>query len=501
MTSFAGSKDSDNKIADNETYVQQQYDKCVRIINKALEKNDYEKAMAGISVCSSLLYLWNQKYTDQFLEESIKIVADNTVTAGVVSLKKRKDDGPILFYDNFGLDTRGLALIYIKALVATGRQIIYLTTSKGENNQPEIDKALNASENAVKLYFNKYDSYKKKLKELQQVITTYKPSHAFLYTTPDDSAGIAVFTQMEGKVKRFQINLTDHAYWLGLNAFDYCIEFRDYGASVSVNYRGIDKDKEILLPYYPVIDSEAEFQGFPFDPSGKQVVFSGGALYKTIDENLTYYHMVSDILEKNPNVIFLYAGSGDSSHIEKLQRKYKNRVYFIAERKDLFQLMQHVTLYLNTYPMLGGLMMQYAVIAGKLPLTVKHGNDADGILINQHSREIEYDSCEKLIKDVHKLLLDESYLNAREEELKDSILSEEQFNEEVELLLEKGSTSFIPQITEIDTRAFREDYKKRFSKIDFENVIASRANRSLATDYSGSYVRKIIGGWRRLLGR
>ena len=60
--------------------------------------------------------------------------------------------------------------------------------------------------------------------------------------------------------------------------------------------------------------------------------------------------------------------------------------------------MEKCTLYLNTYPMFGGLMMRYAAMAGKIPITLKHGKDADGILIDQSKRKIEYASYFQLGK-------------------------------------------------------------------------------------------------------
>lgn len=495
--------DKENKLKEQqknkEDYVSHQYDKCKDIIVSSLNKGDYERALAAVSAGSTLLYLWNQKYTDDFLEKAEVEISKRTYSEDFNFLKKASKD-TVLFYDNFGLDTRGLALIYLKALVSTGKKLIYVTTSGGEGKQPEIDQVLNSTTNTEKVYFSKNSSYSKKVYELQKIIIKYKPSYAFLYTSPEDSAGITVFTQMDGFVTRYKINLTDHAFWLGVNAFDYCVEFRNYGACISAKERGIGKEKEILLPYYPVIDKEATFQGFPFDSKNKKIIFSGGSLYKTIDEQLTYYHMVEEILNKNKDTVFLYAGSGDDTFLRNLQSKFKGRVYHIAERKDLYQLMQHVTLYLNTYPLLGGLMTQYAAVAGKIPITLTHSDDSKGILINQDNREIEYDDPNVIVNDVTRLLSDEDYLKSREEKLKGSVISEEKFNEEVASLTDHNSTSYKIDFVSIDTRVVKEEYKNRFKKEDFEYSVASLMNRSLAIDYLGNYVKKIIdGGSKRLL--
>lgn len=477
----------------NEEYVARQYKKCVAIIENSLEKKDFEKALAAISICANLLYQWNQKYSDEFLEQSVRIIAKETKTLEIDNLQDLDKD-TILFYDNFGLDTRGLALIYIKALANSGKKVIYLTSDLTKDRQPEIDKIISTNRNVQKFFFTG-KTYLNKIKELQNVIITFKPWKAFFYTTPYDSDGTVVFNQIAGKIIRYQINLTDHAFWLGVNAFDYCIEFRSYGASISSKYRGIDEKNILILPYYPFVDKKIEFQGFPFDAVGKKIVFSGGSLYKTIDKNRTYYKIVSKILEANDNVIFLYAGNGDDTFLIDLQNKFKSRVFHIEERKDLYQLMQHVTIYLNTYPMIGGLMTQYAAMANKVPLTLKRDLDASGILIDQDRCCYEYDSSEALVKDAIHLLADADYLRQREKLLDASVISEDVFNRQVLNLLETDKTDFkIAFFDDMDTENFRSDYKIRFDRRKFERAVCTRKNISLITEYPCGYIQKIVGG-------
>lgn len=74
-----------------------------------------------------------------------------------------------------------------------------------------------------------------------------------------------------GCMKRYQINLTDHAFWLGAHAFDYVLEFRDFGANVSRQYHHIAPHKILKQPYYPYIDRTLSFQGFPFENYGGRV--------------------------------------------------------------------------------------------------------------------------------------------------------------------------------------------------------------------------------------
>ena len=119
-------------------------------------------------------------------------------------------------------------------------------------------------------------SYVNHIAKLAEIIKKTRPAYLFLYTMSYDVAAIVVFSAIN-IARKFQINLTDHAYWLGRDCFDYCIEFRDYGATISHRFRKIDSEKLIKIPFYPYVDYEAEFLGFPFESQNK-VIFSGGAL-------------------------------------------------------------------------------------------------------------------------------------------------------------------------------------------------------------------------------
>lgn len=472
--------------------VNTEYDKCKSIIDKALRVCNYKKAMAAISVASYLLYSWNQCYKDDFLEASIAEVAERTIFSEPINFDC---EDTIVFYDSFGLDTRGLALIYLKALARLNTKVVYITTLKAKDNQPEIDKVIENS-HIEKVYFSACTHYQK-LQELQKLFRIIKPSKAFLYTTPDDTAGITMFMQLRNTI-RYQINLTDHAFWLGINAFDYCVEFRNYGASISFNERKISKEKIILLPYYPSVNKSICFQGFPFDLKGKKIVFSGGSLYKTICKDGTYYYMVSEILKENGNCIFVYAGNGDDTYLNGLEKRFPNRVFHIPERNDLFQVMKHSTLYLNTYPMCGGLMMQYAAAAGRIPITLRHNYDSDGILLQQKKRKIEYVTPEELIMDVHKLLTDDNYLHKRELLLTGSIQSRDKFENSVENIIRTNSTQYRIEFDLFDTKKLQNEYAERFELKNFYSSIANKRNLSLLSEYRGAFVNKIIGRIKKI---
>lgn len=464
-------------------------EKLKQIIRKNKDKN-IEKTLAAISAYADLAYNWNQFYSDFEIEDLICKLSDKIYSKECCYCKFNKlandeykaDDSTVLFYDCFGLDTRGLAAIYAKALVSLNYKVIWVTTDKAKGKIPTIERILGKG-NVVKVFIDMSSSYQKHVEQLTETFERYAPKRAFFYTKPDDVCGETVFYHYKNKVTRYQINLTDHAFWLGNNAFDYCLEFRKYGAGISRVERKIDENKIVLLPYYPLIDTIAEFQGLPFDKTGKKVLFSGGSLYKTIGGDNKFYKIVAKVLEDNADTVFLYAGSGDDSELVKLSEHFKGRVYHIQERKDLFALMTHVDVYLNTYPMIGGLMSQYAAMAGLPPIILidEGKTDASGIILDQDKANIEFQKVEDVVKELNHLLQDPNYRKQRAVDIKKRVFSETEFTY---LLSDIMQDKALPcKVDCPDTMWFRKEYISRFKFNMVLSAIASIKNKSLMFNF------------------
>lgn len=464
------------------------------IAQKSILNHNLEKALAVVNSAATFLYQYNQTYTDKDLEDilldigrkdqELKMLPQNI---GMI------DERVVVFYDRFGLDIRGWALCYMKAFAKLNYQVYYVTSSAAEGKQPEIDVAIKNS-NVHKVYIDFSQGYLSWAKELANVFKKYRPKTAFFYTTPDDVAGTIVFNRLQGVVTRYQIDLTDHAYWLGVNAVDYCIESRSIGAGIAVCHRGFKQEHIRILDGWPVVHDDIPFAGFDFSTQGKRIIFSGGALYKTLgDDNNTYYKMISHIIRKHKDIIFYYLGNGDQSELIKLKKCYPEQVYYAYERKDFFEIMKRCVLYFNTYPMFGGLMMRYAAMAGKLPITLKHEHDADGILFHQKELGIEYDDVQTLLADVDRLLTDEDYLQERERKMIGATILEEDFRRNLKSLIERQETEYSVPIEPVDTKKFRDEYIARF---DFnkqrESCITKRMNKSLLGEYPFLFAKRFF---------
>ena len=463
-------------------------------IEKELNRKNYEMVLELISNTALILYNTNIYYTDDELEEYIRKTSDYMM---LEKFNARDTTDTVLFFDGFGLNDRGLAQIYLKSLCSE-KHVVYVTFEDCVDRIPDIVNIVDSSKSKIASIDRKNGNYISQIEQLNHIVLEEKPKYFFFYSEPDDVVATVIMNAYRGVFKRYQINLTDHAFWLGARCIDYCIEFRDYGAAVSKYYRGIEQNKIVKLPFYPILHEERKFQGYPFKVKDKQkVIFSGGALYKTLGGDNKYYKIVDHLLMNYNDMIFWYAGSGDDRELKKILNKYPGRAYHTSERSDLYQVLKHSVFYLSTYPMCGGLMYQYAAKAGKVPLTLRYDEMTDGFLFNQDSSNIEFDSLECLYSEAHKLLTDEKYRENRATEMQDSVISENAFHDCLVRILEEGISSYNISFRLNDTSAFRYEYLKRQTSTDLDDLIACKKNMRASIKYTP--VRFAVGVYRILI--
>lgn len=477
--------------------------KTKEIIKNSLKKNDLNKAMSAIAYVSEYLYLYNQYYTDDVLESYIHEIGNIIKETNTNKLYAKEEcNDIILVYDGFGLDIRGNIKIFLNGMGLSGYNVVYVTKKSAEDSIPSI-KNLCKQYNFSIEYID-MDRYLIWTKQILNVFKKYMPKAAFFYTTPFDVSGIVSFDVYDGIVDRFLIDLTDHAFWLGKCANDYFLGSRDMSATIEYYYRGIAKEKLIKLDINLLIDEFDEHNDLPFDPINTKYVFSGGALYKTLgDDKVLYYRIVDYILGNHKDISFLYAGSGDDREMKKIIEKYPNRAFLVKERKDFYFLIENCVFYLNTYPMFGGMMMRYAAMAKKLPLTLKHNDDADGLLINQKESQIEYEDIEVMLSDIDKLLTDEKYLATRENLLEGTVISQDRFSANIKHIIEEHKSDEDHKFIKMDTTDFRQEYMQRFNCRKVLVNISKKINRSLFIDFPIyfllGYTKSFLGRVRRMV--
>ena len=466
--------------------------KLKKIIKKEMLSESYDSALNTISLCASILYLSNIKYFDEFLELSLSKISKKVCP----TQKKYIASDVILYYDGLGFDERGLSLIYTKAL-SERKKLVYVTYNEYTDRIPKIKEIL--SENNCKIYYidRKGLNKTKQILSLKKIVDKTTPSTFILYAYPDDVIATTLLFAYENLFQRIQINLTDHAFWLGSMCIDKCIEFREYGANISFEYRHIESNKIFLVPYYPKINSKIKFEGFPFENwNHLKVIFSGGSVYKTHSQDNAYYDIVRYILDNHNDSVFLYAGNGESKKMSKLVKDYPSRVAWISERKDFYQIIEKSFFYLNTYPVIGGMMTQYAAMAGKIPLTLMNSSSRN-ILENQEKLGINFYAISDAEKEIDKLFIDSAYKLNKEHLLKKSVPDENEFKLKLYSVLENRSKPF-SSFKHEDVDSFRKEYINNFSYDDFafeitkKNIFTYNLLYAFGNYFFKGYIKRII---------
>lgn len=432
-------------------------EKTYELAERSFRSNNGKKALEYIKIIARWLYNYNITYKDDRLEKLLcQLSSEITVPSFI------KDNRRITFLDSFAMDNRGLSLIYVRALIKLGYDIQYITYCSKDDKMPRIRKELTKNSNNEIVYLKEME-----LETSQKIVNSisrFGAKKILMHITPWDTCCLVALYALENQVERYMINITDHAFWLGKDCLDYSIEFRNYGYSISKRERNIPENKLLILPYYPA-KTEKAFQGFPFETENKKIIFSGGSLYKTSGSPI-FWDTIRYILDNYEDTIFLYAGNGNTNEMEEFikDNRFEKRFFLIRERLDLDEIMKRCYFYLSTYPICGGLMAQYAVANGKIPVTYADGNDlsneVDGLFINTNGKKLSFNDWKDMLQEIDKMLLDEEYLKKRETQWMKYLPTEKEFTEQLHLLLENHQTRYEKKMLDIDIYKFSDFYFK-----------------------------------------
>lgn len=455
---------------------------------RAYKSGNKIKVLSYLRFLSYFLWQTNYQMTSDEIEEITAKVSFDILGDTLID---KVDKQTAYFYDFFGLCDRGLALIYLNALIKLDYHVMYVTY---EQTQMHIKfKELYGNNPNIQCMIIPKCNIIERMSNIQESIRKTNPAILFLYTTPDDVAGVGTFSTVKGECQRYLIDLTDHEYWLGKCAVDYIIGFRNYGYNVAVQYRKIEDKQILLLPYYPSSREEYTFEGLPFDDVNKRFVFSGGSLYKIQGGNGIYKDIVEYILEKYSDTYFVYAGNGESKILDEIKGKYSTRFFQISERRDLEQLMERAYFFLSTYPISGCLMTQYACKCNCVPLTLCDGSDEfehpKTYLQNPDKINFVFYDKEEIYNEIDKLMLDKEYYIAAKQNLQAHNISPEEFEEGLQNILQKQESKYVSRIEEIDLNNFLESYRNRTTYERYCDLIYNSHNKYLYKHYPFIFLR------------
>ena len=425
---------------------------------RSFKEGEIEKSLDYVSHCATIAQQFNWIYADDELEDLLKDIGQAILSQSYSDYVPIADR--VVFIDDF-CTSFILALQYLRALVANGKDILYLTTrnidtrSKFSNIIEEV-KSYPKLQVCIIAQGNKLQ----RIRDIYKAIVAFKPEKVLLHVLAN-SVSLPALYHLPASTERYIINLADQTFWLGTKAIDFSLEFRPFGASVSIQKRGLKPEQLLMVPFYPVIDSNP-FEGFPPEcSSDKVIIFSGGDIYKVIDRKRMYWKLIKCILDRYPNTVFLFASKVNdkaslivNDFIES--NGFQGRFFYIDYRKDIAEVFKHCDIYMGTCPASGSLMSQLAAIHSKPILQYYYPGTPDdeteqAIAINE-AIPISFQNEDEFLIEADKLIRDVSYRKQRGELLKQAMMNPRQFDDVVNLTLGSNTTHFSITNQEINYR-------------------------------------------------
>lgn len=468
--------------------IKQGYVGLKRLAQKAVKQGQYDLAMQYIQHCATIAQQFNWIYADFELENMLKEIGEQTFSN--IPDNYEAYSNRVVFYDDFHT-TVILAAQYLTALVKAGKEVLYVNAQLSGNKagQGTLIPYIQMNLPEVKIKIIPYSTPMKQCRALFDAIMDYHPAQILLHLLAN-SYSIPVWYRLPKACKTYIINLADQTFWLGAKAVDYVLEFRQFGVSVSQQHRGICPAQQLLVPFYPIVDKNP-FQGFPKEctEEGKVLIFSGGDIYKVLDDKMTYWRLVKKILDTYPQVVFLFATKGDNIGMQVIsefikQNHYEGRFIYTKFRPDINEVIAHVDIFMGTCPVCGSLMSQLAARNAKPILQYYYPNTPDDeteqAICYYEQFQISFQDEDAFMQEADRLIKGPTYRKAQGERLQKAMISVDQFNQ---LVKDTLSTN----VTQVPLQPFSMDYSildDRWFALEKQGYISSM-----------SYIYGLIGSW------
>jgi len=423
----------------NETEIIEIVNKIKNISHKSMKKGKYGDVLKKIKIVTSIEQMFSYQFVDLEIEQMLVEVSDKLLPfkKKFLPVKNR-----FVFCDSFAWDNHCLSQQYLNAMMSMNVNILYIIDDFISSHSQTLINELKLYDKATIFIVPKDIGLDMQVKLIYNQITNFQPEKIFLQTL--SILFIVALNSIE-YIPRYRINLADHLFWVGIDCVDYLIEFRNFGLTLSHQKRKYEYNKILLLPFYPIIDDKTEFRGFPKEARNKIILYSGGAVYKICDKNNIFFEIMKRLLLENPSIIILFSARGDDTILKNYIKlnSLENRLILLGYRYDINEVFNNCDIYLQTFPLIGGLMTQYAAYNGKPILSystyerVEINTILEDISFDKlsDSYKIIYTELEDFFAEARKLILNEKYRISIGENLKKSVISPEQFNNEFRQLI------------------------------------------------------------------
>lgn len=117
-------------------------------------------------------------------------------------------------------------------------------------------------------------------------------------------------------------------------------------------------------------------------------------------------------------------------------------------------------------------MFQYAAMAGKLPVTLRFDSEADGYLLGQQELGLEASDMEQAKALLHRVVTDDAFRRKKEEQIKNAVINEDIFLQQLQKLLAIGKSDFPIALYPVDVADLRKEYLAAFTRKEVASILA-----------------------------
>lgn len=416
-------------------------------IDKSIKKSNYKKSFRLLDTYAIICQGINDHFRDEHVEDVLKGIAKNTI--GIETVEPDKTTKAIVFYDQIGT-TVCLGLQYLRALKDLGFVIDYIF----ESPQRKIQKMFLEEVKTLCRSYHIFESPStvETAKEIQSIIVNTKDSKLITHFSAEGAMAASVLYSIKG-IETYRIVPGDHHYHLGIDCYDHYLDYRDFAIKISVEERRVPMNRVHRLTYYPIIDSKVEFKGYPEQTKGKKVVLAAGAEYK-FHGSTWFFDFSKWLLNNHSDVVIVFLG-GESLQLKQFiaENFLEDKFLLLGYRNDFVECMKHADIFLNSYPMGGGLVGLTAVNLG-VPV-LSHYDEFNGLQNSIRSfmgaehidSPISFIDDEKMKAYASRLIEDNEYRKQEGLRMKTMTQTRERFTQQLgEILFNNGH--LVKKVTE-----------------------------------------------------